>query len=387
MGSDLAMLQSLSNDKHLRHLVETIIIKDDCEKLDPWVASEFPSEDIPYDIWPREEGVVITSDIGVAELTTMLRERLLHPKTIRIRDYRIQPGNLNWCPEVARFQTLIKDTPPLRGVELANQSGVGVASFARDVIAGSGLALTSVVMRYVGSDVPLNDDSVWRTAKHDHVQGTSIGNPSVWDAILEISPDRGHQTNVTSALLSAELRLGREATEYWLEQVFYNAPILRSLFLSIARPWGESLVGLVPDRVVPKLTEFTMAATTIPASKILAMLASSKESLTSISFRMVTLAEGMYWQELLMVFAEEFHALDAFDIRLARDRLEGSPCLDFRKLKQDPDCVPEECRPDLQCVEKGPENNKRVVRISYKGSHGASMLRAMSVHAQKAIPN
>lgn len=169
MGSDLAMLKSLSKDNHLCHCVETINIQDDCDKLDPWIASEFLYEDASYSIWPREEGVVITSDIGVAELTTMLRERLLQPKASRICDCWIQPGNLNWCPGLARFQCLSKDTPPLRGVELANQFGVGVAAFVRDVIAGSGLALTSITMEYVGSNVRLNDSSVWLSARRDDV--------------------------------------------------------------------------------------------------------------------------------------------------------------------------------------------------------------------------
>jgi hypothetical protein len=45
MGSDLAQLKSLSMDHRLRRLVNTLIIEDDCAKLDPWTIGAIPKVD------------------------------------------------------------------------------------------------------------------------------------------------------------------------------------------------------------------------------------------------------------------------------------------------------------------------------------------------------
>jgi hypothetical protein len=71
MGSDLENLQSIAEDEHLSGLVETIIIHDDCENVDPYATRRLPKLGHPYKIWPRDEtGRVISKETGIEGLTT-----------------------------------------------------------------------------------------------------------------------------------------------------------------------------------------------------------------------------------------------------------------------------------------------------------------------------
>jgi hypothetical protein len=108
MGFDLVQLKSLSMDDLLRRLVDTLVIEDDCTKLDPWITRAVPQVDSKHHAWPRNNtGTVVEGDIGISDLVCILRERLLRPTTIRIRDYRICDNNSKLCPEMAHVQELI----------------------------------------------------------------------------------------------------------------------------------------------------------------------------------------------------------------------------------------------------------------------------------------
>lgn len=113
MGSSLARLRSLSKDDRLRRLVKTLVIEDDCEKLDPWMIGDFPQVDESTCVWPRDTtgnlyspryppGIVTAGelDAGISDIVHLLRERLLRPTRIRVRDYHIDQGNFPLCPEM-----------------------------------------------------------------------------------------------------------------------------------------------------------------------------------------------------------------------------------------------------------------------------------------------
>lgn len=90
MASSLARLQDVSRADMLRKVVETILIKDGSDIVDPWASSELSSDARTYDVWPRDEaGLVRINEIETSVLTELLRLGRLRPRTITIRDYRI----------------------------------------------------------------------------------------------------------------------------------------------------------------------------------------------------------------------------------------------------------------------------------------------------------
>ena len=372
MGSDLEKLRSISKDEYLRPLLETLIIQDDCENLDPWGKSDLPCLDLPYDIWPRDDAdLVVTSEIGMTELKMMLRQKLLCPKSIMIQNYRISHGNFNLYSEPGRARDLVGNTAPNR----ADYSTL--TELARDVVEGTNLAVTFLAIRYLdrlrcGSDVldlPQFKES-----------GASMGSPSASEVVIELSPENQGQDMTLSMLRSAELDLAGKATSYWLERIFYEATILTTLTLSTRHLSKPLLIG---SRVVPKLTELYIPHATISGQDITAILASSKETLTHLRLRQVTLGDEMTWRELLSFIAKGYPSLTYFELRILRDKTGSSAPIDFRDVKAID--VPEECQPGLELIEKGPPHNKRVVTLSYNGPNAGKILEILASHGRPTV--
>lgn len=374
MGSDFERLRSISEDKYLRTIVETLIIEDDCEKLDPWAKSELPSLDLSYVIWPRNDvDNVVVSKIGIADLIAMVREKLLRLETIRIRDYRISRENFNLCPEMRRARVLVGDT----GSQMIPFSTVG--GLARDIVKGTNLAVTSLAIRHV--DRLYCEHNVSGLPRFQE-SGGSLGNPSVSEAVIGLSPEHQGQKMRFSMLSSAELSLAGEAGIYWMESIFHEAIALKTLTLSLNNTPSPILTS---TRAVPKLTEINIPHARVSGQDIIAMLASSKETLTHIRLRQVTLSDDMTWRELLSFIAKEYRALTCFHLFILREKPEMSPPVDFRDVKVND--VPEECRLGLELIEKGPPHNKRVTRLSYNGPNAGKLLEIIASHGKPAIPN
>lgn len=376
MRSDLQKLRAISMDDFLCTLLETIIIEDDCKKLDPWTFSEFPPTNASYDIWPRNDmGTVITSEIAIVGLTTILRERKLCPKTIRIRDYRIAQVNLHLSPEMTHVRDLVKDS-----VQGTSDPG-SVAAVARNLVDGAHLAMKSLIIR--SASMPLPRSSVIHSSRFkDGLETAVLGEPKISEAVIELSPEyQGRETDF-SMLRSAELLLGLEATSYWLEHLFYKATTLSVLALSIKSPWGPCLNA---KNVVPRLTDFSLSHTTISAAEILAMIISSKESLKDIRFRQVTLHDGSTWHELLSFIASEQRALSSFSLAVLRENAKGHMAIDFKDMRND--SVIEEYLPGLSLIEKGSSHNRRITTLSYDGPNAGSVLGIISRHAQTGTCN
>jgi len=205
-------------------------------------------------------------------------------------------------------------------------------------------------------------------------QVTSLGGPSVTEATIELSPDYEGQETDFSPLGSVELRLGQQdAADYWLEQIFYKAPTLRSIKMSC---WPSYTPSLTATMVVPALAEFEICCLSTSAEQILAMLACSKESLTRIDLRSISLDdEGPTWNELLSLIAKSFTALTSFRVNfLSRDR-DRSASIDFYKTL---DYIPQEFRAGLKFRAKAPE--KRVMGMSYDGPNAAALLGVLGRH-------
>jgi hypothetical protein len=156
---------------------------------------------------------------------------------------------------------------------------------------------------------------------------------------------------------------------YWLQQIFYKATELKTLKLALRNPEHQHLEAGI---VVPKLTEFSLCNSRISAADLLAMMASSKESLTHITFQQVVLNHGSTWREVLTSIAKEYRALVSFTLAIIRETDGGGPAVDFRDVKDED--IPEERRAGLNLTPKGPVGNKRITRLAYNGIDAGKVL-------------
>jgi hypothetical protein len=386
MGSSLAQLKSLSEDGRLRRLVKSLVIEDDCEKLDPWMTGDLPQVDSLTCVWPRnntdnpnspafQPGIATAGelDAGISDLVHLLRERSLRPAIIRVRDHRISQDTFRLRPEMARVRELIQIAPSIAKDAIS----VRVDGLAKSVIERSNLAVTRLEMRSVDIHAfpPVSWDLL--VSKLGHV---SLGCPRAEEATIELFEDyQGHETTF-SMLRSADILIEHDAATYWLEQIFYNSLNLDALSLTVQQqlpgPW------LAPDRVVSALHEFTLSQTqtAISMQDLLAMIAASKESLTHLHFRSINLTGGS-WREVLSLLANEYRNLTSF--KLDRLREEGVSdgkepsffTLDFGSAR---DHVSEAYGQGLNMVERPRCPHKPVATLTYDGPNAGPVLNILA---------
>jgi hypothetical protein len=377
MGSDLEDLQSIAEDPHLSKLLETMIIHDDCENLDPWATRLLPTIGHPYMIWPRDEtGRLISSGTGIASLAQMLRTRQLRPNMIKIRDYCINNSNLpsdTEHPEIIYARDLVRAREPhlttpcsvlTMATDLARDANVSIISFATEHVDWPMGELPSEL------DTPYTLHSRLyhgRMIAHSYVN--SLASPSVTEATMVLSTEyEGPETDFSS-LDSVDLRLDqKDETDYWLEQIFYKAPALRTLKLSFS---SSDIPSLTASMVVPRLANLELSRLSTSAEQILAMLARSRETLTQLSLRSISLDQGSTWNELLALIAKEFTSLTSFNMSFLSQP--GLGKIDFHKA---PDHIPQEVKVGLRFREKAAE--KRVTSIAYDGPNAAEVLGVLS---------
>jgi hypothetical protein len=373
MGSDLEKLESLSTNRRLRGLVETLVVRDECNAVDPFTVPELPSLDSTYHIWPRDnKGIVIASKIGIADLAHMLRERLLCPKTIEVIDYQIESSTFLLGPEMARIRQLIGDVTP------ATAEPVPLAALVRDIVYGANLDVESIVSGYVDSGWGENCALNSAVFREKYPGSISLGGPVVRKTEIKVSTSYQGQETRFSMLHNAELQLGREATSYWVEQVFYKATGLKELELSIKNPQD---LNLDTKMVVPAMTTFSLGGTSISMQDLRAMLAASKKSLKHIDLSGNVLKYESTWRDFLSFIAKEYQALESFQLSVLREVDSGGPAVDFRKAKNDPALKRYEV--GLHLREMGPADNKRVTRLSYTGVDAGKVLEIISAHGYK----
>ena len=364
LGSDLERLELMSDDSRIRALIETLVIQDECNALDPFAVPELPTPGSTYRIWPRDNaGIVIANEVGITELRRILSAKLLCPRTIIIRDYQIEPINMLLCEELADFRHLVREVPPTAA------EPVPLAVLVRDVVDGARVDVESIVFRYV--DPGYGFDSVLNSTlfRERYPDSSSVAGPKVKESVIKVNPAYEGGSTRFSMLRSANIQLGNEAEMYWLQHIFYISPELKTLELSLRNSADQHLEA---GEVVPKLTNFSLHCTKISASDLLAMIAASKGSLTHITFQQVVLNNGSIWREVLTSIAKEYSVLASFDLRILRETNDGDPAVDFRDVRDED--IPEECRAGLELIRKGPAGNKRVTRLSYNGIDAGKVL-------------
>jgi hypothetical protein len=373
MGSDLEKLKSLSTNRRLCSLIETLVIRDECNAVDPFTVPELPSMESTYNIWPRDHrGIVIANKIGIADLSQMLRERMLCPKTIEVVDYQIEPSTFLLEPEMARIRRLIGDSTP------AAAEPVPLAALVRDIIDGANLDVESVSSEHVDSGWGENSALNSALFKERYPHGMSIAGPVVRRAEVKVSTAYQGEEKRFSMLHDADLQLGCEATSYWVEQIFYKATGLKELKLLIKDPKD---LNLDAKMVVPAMTSFSLSGTSVSVNDLRAMLASSKKSLKQMNLSGNALKQGSTWREILSFIAQEYQALESFRLGVLREVGSGGPAVDFRKAKTDP--ALDQYAGGLQLREVGRAGNKRVTRLAYNGVDAGKVLEIVSAHGYK----
>jgi hypothetical protein len=372
MGFDLAQLKSLSMDDRLSRLVNTLVIEDDCTKLDPWTIGGIPKVDSSHHTWPRTKtGIVVEGelDVGISDLVCILRERLLRPTKIRIRDYRIADDNFRLYPEMAHVRELIHVT------SRNTSTAVSVSALAKSVVDGSSLGLTCLKFRGVDlphPDLPILKGDTSRFCKNG--ENGVIGGPKVEEVIIKVFKEYEGQETSFSMLHSADTLVEHDTAPYWLEQIFYKAKTLKTLSLTVKQPPGR---WLTTDRVIPMLREFVLSHTTVSVDDLLAMIASSKESLTHIHLRQVSLTGNSTWRNVLSLIAKEYRKLTSFNLALLREIGIESLNVDFSDAKAH---IPDEYCPGLKLIEKGKIPYNRVMSLSYNGLSGGLVLDILASH-------
>jgi hypothetical protein len=388
MGSSLAHLKALSKDDRLRRLVRTLVIQDDCEKLDPYMIGDFPQVDSLTCVWPRDytgdtnspgvlPGIVTAGelDAGIADLAHLLRERLLQPKTVHVRDYHITQDKFLLGAEMARVKEMIQVTP--RTAEHA--VSVRVGGLAEIIVEHSNVAVTSLEIRSV--DIGFFPPVSWDPLVSKLGWSVHLACPRAEEATIELSENYDGKETTFSMLRSTDILVENDSATYWLEQIFYKSPNLETLSLNFRKSLCPQLA---PDRVVPKLSKFSMShiQTTISAQDIHAMLASSKESLTHLDLCSINLTGGS-WRSVLSLLAAEYHSLTSFKLDFLREEKgvvsgEEKPCfytLDFGDAR---DHVPEAYLQSLNLIEKPRCPHRPVGTVTYDGPNAGPVLEVLA---------
>jgi hypothetical protein len=315
------------------------------------------------------------SPAGIPELARILQEKLLRPAKIRIRDHQIYRFNFKLCPEMSCVQDLIKQAG-----SPTSTKGVSVSTITRSLVEHSGLNVIYLRFGDERREVPDDHPCYAGITPNPFTNNAYPGNPIVREATLELSPGYEGSETRFSNLHSADINLdrGEPTPSYWLQRLYHEAPNLKTLSLCIfMQPLGH---WRTKTPVAPKLTEFYLHATRISTEDLLAMLASSEETLTYIHLKLVTLLGE--WRSVLSSLARRYPKLDSFRFGALRENSDAGSSISFWDAQT---LVPEECRTNFRLIKKGREPYNWSNMVSYEVPHTAKVLDILSSCA-KPIP-
>lgn len=338
-----------------------IYIEDDCDRNDPWNTTE-PLQS--QNIWPRDDkGTVLSNQIEVISLKSMLENKRLCPKTIRVRDYRINNANFELCPKTTRIRDyrIGGGTPTVQDFEPA-------AALARDISDGLDIAIVFLDMHT--SQVQLSEKSILSSSSL--APEGSLGGPQISDVVIRLSPEHQGKGVGFSLLRSVRLRV----VPYWLEQVLERTLNLESFEIPAAR---SSMTILAPSTYYPSLNKLSIQSLKTHPRMVSAVLANSKHSLTNISFVGTKLVQDSRWTELLSSIGNDFPNLTHFHIQFVRQGDAPSSAITFLGFGEDR--LMEQYMPGLELVERGPSSDRRLTRIIYHGPDAGTVLQSLATYA------
>lgn len=323
MDDDMSRLQMLATCVQIRDLVKVICLEDDSEELEETPPSESSV------IWPRHDnGQVAASAIGVGRLKTMLAAQELRPDRLKIRDTRRFGVYAN--PEIA-------------------------ANLARIILDGADLAVTAFTLRMESSMTTI--------------------------ITAELSAEHQGQGRGFSILRKADVLLNQNLNSYWADQILLHAPALKELSLSFWQPLNISYrLPIIVDGIPwPALEKLELSTARLSAPSIMTILSNSKQSLTGISFRFMTLGNDLAWAELLSRIGNEFPHLTSFKLtNLSEGSIAQHSTISFLDLDKDPVAI-EPYKTGLKLVRRNPVGHpKRIPSVMYEGPNADHLLRIVA---------
>ncbi|KFY92068.1 hypothetical protein V498_05169 [Pseudogymnoascus sp. VKM F-4517 (FW-2822)] len=323
MDDDMSRLQMLATCVQIRDLVKVICLEDDSEELEETPPSESSV------IWPRHDnGQVAASAIGVGRLKTMLAAQELRPDRLKIRDTRRFGVGSN--PEIA-------------------------ANLARIILDGADLAVTAFTLRMESSMTTI--------------------------ITAELSAEHQGQGRGFSILRKADVLLNQNLNSYWADQILLHAPALKELSLSFWQPLNISYrLPIIVDGIPwPALEKLELSTARLSAPSIMTILSNSKQSLTGISFRFMTLGNDLAWAELLSRIGNEFPHLTSFKLtNLSEGSIAQHSTISFLDLDKDPVAI-EPYKTGLKLVRRNPVGHpKRIPSVVYEGPNADHLLRIVA---------
>ncbi|TVY52960.1 hypothetical protein LCER1_G005308 [Lachnellula cervina] len=321
MADDLSRLQMLATCVQVREYVKVICVEDDFDEFEETSLSESSI------IWPRhEDGQVAVETLGEELLKSMLAAKQLLPDRLEIRDKRTSRAPSD--PETA-------------------------ALLARNILDGADLAITAFSVR---KESPM----------------TTI-------IAAELSAEHQSQGTGFSILRKAELCLNHNLNSYWANQILFHAPALKELSLSFFQPHNIPRITpfVLSDMSLPKLEKLELSMAILPVKSIMAILSQSEQSLTDISFRLITLVNNSPWAELLNRISNEFPHLARFKLTHLSEGPIGQSQVTFPGLDK-VSVVGEPYRNGLKLLQKGPAGNKRIPGVEYRGPDANHVLRIVA---------
>ncbi|KFY07831.1 hypothetical protein V492_06785 [Pseudogymnoascus sp. VKM F-4246] len=317
MADDLSRLKMLATYVQIRDYVKVIYVEDD--------SDEFEETSLPKSfIWPRhEDGQIAAEALGVGLLKAMLAAKQLRPDRLEVKDKRGIQGTSD--PEVA-------------------------ATLARNILNGADLAVTTFILRK--------------------------GSPMTTIVTAELSAEHQGQGIGFSILRKADLCLNQNLNSYWADRILLHAPALKELSLYFWQPPNLSynLPIVLEDKICPSLEKLELHSATLSAPTIMAMLGRSTQSLTGISFSMITLNNNSTWAELLSRIGNEFPHLTWFKFFVLS---EGWSRITFLDLEDSVAIEP--YKTGLIMPRKpNPDGTKRISRVEYGGPDASHVLRIVA---------
>ncbi|KAM3077597.1 hypothetical protein ACMFMG_006933 [Clarireedia jacksonii] len=197
--------------------------------------------------------------------------------------------------------------------------------------------------------------------------------------IAELSPE--HQGRGTGVSISrkADLCLTLNLNSYWADQILFHAPALKELSLKFWKP--SDMRATTPliygNRPLPQLEKLELSSANVSIESIMAILRNSEQSLTGISFCLLSLVNKSTWSELLTRITNDFPCLTWFKFRNISEYDGRFAKVTFPGLGND-SVIGEPYRSGLELVQRGPTGNRRIPGVEYGGPDANHVLRIVT---------
>jgi hypothetical protein len=134
------------------------------------------------------------------------------------------------------------------------------------------------------------------------------------------------------------------------------------------------------NTTLPALEKLELSSATLSVPSIMTILSKSKQSLTGISFRLITLANNSTFAELLNHIHNNFPHLTWFALDLLSEGSFPRIHITFPGLDKD-SVVGEPYKTGLKLRKRGPAGAKRIFGVLYGGPDTNHVLRIVAEHA------